>query len=174
MGKTRVHLLAKELGIETKDLIAQLDKLGIRGRKAQSSLEDDEVTRLRAALAVQEKPQVHIGEEKVVADRVVTAEYENLGEIQARETVVERRVRANVICRRTSGVEVVPQGGERPRRKSRPASENLPPRLSKKRRRRSNLPRNCQRDLERKLKFRKSWPVRWRRFFKKSRPAQRR
>src|SRR5262245_36778974 len=113
MGKTRVHLLAKELGIETKDLIAQLDKLGIRGRKAQSSLEDDEVTRLRAALAVQEKPQVHIGEEKVVADRVVTAEYENLGELQARETVVERRVRANVIRRRTSRVEVAPQAGEK-------------------------------------------------------------
>src|SRR5499426_108897 len=113
MGKTRVHLLAKELGIETKDLIAQLDKLGIRGRKAQSSLEDDEVTRLRAAFAVQEKPQIHIGEEKVVADRVVTAESENLGEIQARETVVERRVRANVIRRRTSRVEVVPQAGEK-------------------------------------------------------------
>jgi translation initiation factor IF-2 len=114
MGKTRVHLLAKELGIETKDLIAQLDKLGIRGRKAQSSLEDDEVTRLRAALAGQEKPQVHVGEEKVVADRVVTAEDENLGEIQARETVVERRVRANVIRRRTSRVEVVPQETEKP------------------------------------------------------------
>ena len=114
MGKTRVHLLAKELGIETKDLIAQLDKLGIRGRKAQSALEDDEVSRLRAALAGQEKPQVHVGEEKVVADRVVTAEDENLGEIQARETVVERRVRANVIRRRTSRVEVVPQASERP------------------------------------------------------------
>src|SRR5262245_14393949 len=114
MGKTRDHLLAKELGIETKDLIAQLDKLGIRGRKAQSSLEDDEVTRLRAALAGQEKPQVHVGEEKVVADRVVTSEDQNLGEIQARETVVERRVRANVIRRRTSRVEVVSQAGEKP------------------------------------------------------------
>jgi hypothetical protein len=114
MGKTRVHLLAKELGIETKDLIAQLDKLGIRGRKAQSSLEDDEVARLRAALAGQEKPQVHVGEEKVVADRVVTAENENLGEIQARETIVERRVRANVIRRRTSRVEVVSQVTEKP------------------------------------------------------------
>ena len=59
MGKTRVHLLAKELGIETKDLIAQLDRLGMRGRKAQSALEDDEVARVRAALAAQEKPQIH-------------------------------------------------------------------------------------------------------------------
>ncbi|MGH7930316.1 MAG: translation initiation factor IF-2 N-terminal domain-containing protein, partial [Candidatus Binatia bacterium] len=73
MGKTRVHLLAKELGIETKDLIAQLDKLGMRGHKAQSSLEDEEVARVRTALAAVEKPQVHVGEEKVVADRVVTA-----------------------------------------------------------------------------------------------------
>jgi translation initiation factor IF-2 len=121
MGKTRVHLLAKELGIETKDLIAQLDKLGIRGRKAQSSLEDDEVSRLRAALAGQEKPQVHVGEEKVVADRVVTAGDESLGEIQARETVVERRVRANVIRRRTSRVEV-PHAAERPE----PAVESSP------------------------------------------------
>ena len=106
MGKTRVHLLAKELGIETKDLIAHLDKLGMRGRKAQSALEDEEVTRIRAALAALEKPQVHVGEEKVVADRVVVAEDETSGEVQARETVVERRVRANVIRRRTSRVEV--------------------------------------------------------------------
>src|ERR671910_1223777 len=106
MGKMRVHLLAKELEIETKDLVAQLERLGIRGRKAQSSLEDEEVARVRAALAAQEKPHIHVGEEKVVADRVVTADDESLGEIQARETVVERRVRANVIRRRTSRVEV--------------------------------------------------------------------
>ena len=71
MGKTRVHLLAKDLGIETKDLIAQLDKMGMRGRKAQSALEDDDVTRIRAAFAALEKPQVHVGEEKIVANRVV-------------------------------------------------------------------------------------------------------
>jgi translation initiation factor IF-2 len=129
MGKTRVHLLAKELGIETKDLITQLDKLGLRGRKAQSSLEDDEVARLRAALAAQERPQVHVGEEKVVADRVVTGGDENLGEVQARETVVERRVRANVIRRRTSRVEV-PQA-EQPQARvaevQKPAEEPPPP-----------------------------------------------
>jgi translation initiation factor IF-2 len=107
MGKTRVHLLAKELGIETKDLIAQLDKLGMRGRKAQSAMEDDEVTRVRTALAAQEKPQVHIGEERVIA-RVVKSEEEGQGSIEARETVVERRVRTNVIRRRTSRVEVAP------------------------------------------------------------------
>jgi translation initiation factor IF-2 len=108
MGKTRVHLLAKELGIETKDLIAQLDRLGIRGRKAQSALEEDEVSRLRAALAAQEKPQVHVGEEKIVADRMVKTEDEGQGGTEAHETIVERRVRTNVIRRRTSRVEVAP------------------------------------------------------------------
>lgn len=106
MGKTRVHLLAKELGIETKDLITQLDRLGIRGRKSQSALEDEEVARVRAALAAQEKPQVHVGEEKIVADRVVKTEDETHGGVEARETVVERRVRANVIRRRVNRVEV--------------------------------------------------------------------
>jgi translation initiation factor IF-2 len=112
MGKTRVHLLAKELGIETKDLIAQLDRLGLRGRKAQSAMEDDEVARVRAALAAQEKPQIHVGEEKVVADRVVKSEDEADGGAEARETVVERRVRANVIRRRVNRTEVAP--GEAP------------------------------------------------------------
>jgi translation initiation factor IF-2 len=125
MGKTRVHLLAKELGIETKDLIAQLDKLGLRGRKAQSSLEDDEVARVRGALTAQEKPQVHVGEEKVVADRVVTAEDQSLGEVQARETIVERRVRANVIRRRTSRVEV--PHAETPRVEAQTPAEEAPP-----------------------------------------------
>ena len=110
MGKTRVHLLAKELGIETKDLIAQLDKLGMRGRKAQSAMEDEEVTRVRAALVAQEKPQVHIGEEKVIA-RVVKTEEEGQASVESRETVVERRVRTNVIRRRTSRVEVAPPEG---------------------------------------------------------------
>ena len=108
MGKTRVHLLAKELGIETKDLIAQLDRLGLRGRKAQSALEDDEVARVRSALAAQERPQVHVGEEKIVADRMVKTEDEAHRSAEARETVVERRVRANVIRRRVNRTEIAP------------------------------------------------------------------
>jgi translation initiation factor IF-2 len=103
---TRVHQLAKDIGIEPKDLIAHLEKLGISGKRAQSSLEDEEVSRLKAALALTAKPQVVVGEEKVVADRMVRTEDQTLGEIEAREKVVERRVRANVIRRRMSRSEV--------------------------------------------------------------------
>jgi translation initiation factor IF-2 len=106
MAKTRVHILAKELGIEVKDFIAHLEKLGIKGKKSQNTLEDEEVTRIKAALAAPAKPQIVVGEEKVVADRVVTTAGESIGEVQAHEQVVERRVRTNVIRRRTSRTEV--------------------------------------------------------------------
>ncbi|HEX9443555.1 MAG TPA: translation initiation factor IF-2 [Candidatus Binatia bacterium] len=101
MAKTKVGILAKELGLEVKDLTVHLEKLGIKGKKSQSSLEDEEVARIKAALAAPPKPQVVVGEEKVVADRMVTTE-----ELSAHETVVERRVRTNVIRRRTNRTEV--------------------------------------------------------------------
>jgi translation initiation factor IF-2 len=109
MAKTRVSVLAKELGLELKDLTVHLDKLGIRGKKSQSTLEDEEVARVKAALAAPARPQVVVGEEKVVADRMVTTEDQ-----QAHEQVVERRVRANVIRRRTK-TEVVAQASPQPK-----------------------------------------------------------
>jgi translation initiation factor IF-2 len=109
MAKTRVHILAKELGIEVKDFIVQLEKLGIKGKKSQNTLEDEEAVRIRAALAAPAKPQVVVGEEKVVADRMVTTGDDSVGETQAHEKIVERRVRTNVIRRRTSRTEIVTQ-----------------------------------------------------------------
>ena len=107
MSKVRVHQLAKQLEIEPRDLIAQLEKIRIRGKKSQSSLDDSEIEAVKAAIAATEKPKVTVGEEKVVVDRTITAEDEEMGEVQAHEKVVERRVRANVIRRRRSTVELI-------------------------------------------------------------------
>ncbi len=107
MSKLRVHQLAKQLDMEPKDLIALLDKIRVRGKKAQSSLDDSEVEAVKTALAAAEKPKVTVGEERVVVDRTITAEDQDMGEVQAHEKVVERRVRANVIRRRRSTVELV-------------------------------------------------------------------
>lgn len=105
-GKKRVHELAKEWGLATKDLVARLERLGIRSKKSQSSLNDDQVARVRDALGLREKAAVTIGAERVVEERVVTqASEEQL--VTAREQVVENRVRANVIRRRTTRVEVL-------------------------------------------------------------------
>ncbi len=95
MSRRRIHELAKELDLDAKDLIAKLEKIGIHGKRSQSALTDDEVERVRAEVAAEEKPSVAVGDERVT-------------EGLEGQTVVERRVRTNLIRRRTTRVEPVP------------------------------------------------------------------
>lgn len=95
MSRKRIHELSKEWGIDTKELIAKLDKLGVHGKRSQSSLTDEEMERLHAEVAGEAKPSVAVGDERVVEG------------IEG-QTVVERRVRTNVIRRRTTRIEPVP------------------------------------------------------------------
>jgi translation initiation factor IF-2 len=45
----RVHELAKELGVTSKELLATLEQMGVTGKSASSSVPDDIVPRLRAS-----------------------------------------------------------------------------------------------------------------------------
>jgi translation initiation factor IF-2 len=45
----RVHELAKELGVSSKELLATLEEMGVAGRSASSSVPEDMVPRLRAS-----------------------------------------------------------------------------------------------------------------------------
>src|SRR5204862_4033202 len=45
----RVHELAKELGVSSKDLLDALEAMGYAGRTASSSVPDETVARLRAS-----------------------------------------------------------------------------------------------------------------------------
>jgi translation initiation factor IF-2 len=45
----RVHELAKELGVTSKELLATLEEMGVTGRSASSSVPEDMVPRLRAS-----------------------------------------------------------------------------------------------------------------------------
>ncbi|MEN6330656.1 MAG: translation initiation factor IF-2 [Smithella sp.] len=58
MPKKRVYELAKELGLENKDLITDLEKIGISVKSHSSSLEDDEVERIKSELLAKEPKQV--------------------------------------------------------------------------------------------------------------------
>src|ERR1051325_10650757 len=69
MAKTRVSVLAKELGLELKDFTAHLDKLGIRGKKSQSTLEDDEVARWPKSSASSSKTSPRISISSGSAER---------------------------------------------------------------------------------------------------------
>jgi len=81
MSKKRVYELAKDLGLENKELIARLDKIGITGKSHASALEDGEMERIQAELLSKEPKEI-----------------------------VEKRIKSGVIRRRAvpSAVENVP------------------------------------------------------------------
>ncbi|MDI9570780.1 MAG: translation initiation factor IF-2 [Pseudomonadota bacterium] len=56
MSKKRVYELAKELGVENKELIARLEKMGISVKSHSSTLEDSEVERVRREYPAAEAP----------------------------------------------------------------------------------------------------------------------
>jgi translation initiation factor IF-2 len=95
MPRKRVHELAKDLGVDAKELVGRLEKLGIRNKRSQSSLTEEEVERAKVEFASEEKPSIAVGDERVMHG------------VEG-QTVVERRVRTNVIRRRTTRVEPTP------------------------------------------------------------------
>jgi translation initiation factor IF-2 len=99
----RIHELAKEWGVQPRDLLNGVERVGIRGKKSQSTLTDEEVERVREALGLGGRPQVALGAERVVSERVVT-ERDTSGDhvVTAREQTTETRLRANVIRRRVA------------------------------------------------------------------------
>ena len=52
MAKIRIHELAKKWGVESKDIIARLDKMGITGKKPQSGLTEPEADRVHDAMGL--------------------------------------------------------------------------------------------------------------------------
>jgi translation initiation factor IF-2 len=95
MTRKRVHELAKEWSVDAKEIVARLEKAGIRNKRSQSALTDDEVDKLRTEMGLIEKPSVAIGNERIVTG-------------SEGQTVVERRVGTNVIRRRATRSEAVP------------------------------------------------------------------
>jgi translation initiation factor IF-2 len=82
MPKKRIHELAKELGLESKVLIARLEKIGISVKSASSTLDEDDYERAKKELTA--------------------------GELRE---VVEQRIKTTVIRRRTvvTAVEIPPE-----------------------------------------------------------------
>ncbi len=107
MSRKRIHELAKEWGFETRQVLTQLEAQGIRGKKTQSTLSEQEADAVQQALRLPTAPPLVLGEEKVVAERVVTElDQQKEHVVTAREEIRENRIRPNVI-RRRKRVEVL-------------------------------------------------------------------
>ncbi|HKA53614.1 MAG TPA: translation initiation factor IF-2 N-terminal domain-containing protein, partial [Candidatus Binatia bacterium] len=72
MPRKRIHELAKEWGMETRQVLAKLEEAGIHGKKPASILTDQEIALVRPAAAPRETPLPVLGEERLVAERIVT------------------------------------------------------------------------------------------------------
>ena len=126
----RIHELAKEWGQNPKDLLAVAERVGLRGKRSQSSLTDDEVARLREGVGLAQRPAVTLGSERVVAERVVTQRDSDADQlVTAIEQTTETRLRANVIRRRTAR-EVLKREELPPAvHEAEPAPADIPPSL---------------------------------------------
>jgi len=58
MSKKRVYELAKELGLENKELISRLEKIGIAVKSQSSTLDDGEMERIQAELLASDPREV--------------------------------------------------------------------------------------------------------------------
>ena len=81
MSKKRVYELAKELGLENKELIARLEKIGIAVRSHSSTLDDADLEQLAAIPGVGEKTAAMWLEEavKMINQETGTGETVNSG-----------------------------------------------------------------------------------------------
>ena len=99
MAKKRVHELAKELGLENKDLITHLERLGITVKSHASTLEDSEIERVKEDL--QAKSPRQIVEERikttVIRRRAVRAPIEAASAEEALEEKEEKPAAEKVL-----------------------------------------------------------------------------
>ena len=108
MPRKRIHELAKEWGMDTRYLLSKLEEVGVQGKRAQSTLTDEEIALVRPGPAIPDTSALVLGEEKVVGERVVTAlGQQNEQVVTAREEIRESRISQGVIRRRAKRVEVL-------------------------------------------------------------------
>jgi translation initiation factor IF-2 len=91
MPKKRVYELAKELGLENKDLITHLERIGITVKSHSSTLEDSDVERIKQELLAKEPKQIIEERIKstVIRRRAVRAPLEETQTEEEREAKVE-------------------------------------------------------------------------------------
>lgn len=98
MGKMRIYELAKELGIENKEVLAKCHELGIKGKSSHShSLESDESDQIRRAVI---RSALGSGEGTVIA----STSSSSAKDLKSGEVLVEHR-RGNIIRRRRQTAE---------------------------------------------------------------------
>jgi translation initiation factor IF-2 len=114
MAKKSVSEVAKELGIERKDLVGYLEKQGKTKVSSKTTLGEEEVERAKESLGLGPKPQVRIGEERVVTQSVVsesgTTTQQTFTELRTSGTTIRRRKAPKADVPAETPAELAPEG----------------------------------------------------------------
>ncbi|MBI2963682.1 MAG: translation initiation factor IF-2 [Deltaproteobacteria bacterium] len=132
MAKKTVSELAKQLAVDRKNVISQVEKLGKTKVTAKTTLTDEEAEKVKEGLGLGPKPQVRIGEERVIADNVVSeagrTTRERVTELRTTGTLIRRR-RVSEKVASEAPAELPPEGDGLPAAEEMlgDMSEDLPP-----------------------------------------------
>jgi translation initiation factor IF-2 len=122
MSKIRVYELAKELGMDNKELIARLEKFGIAVKAHSSSLEESDVERIRKEFSLGERNKVIEKRVKstVIRRRAIRQPAEVIKSVEAEEDVSEEPVEE---VQKTAPEEVVEELPEKKAEKEKETKE---------------------------------------------------
>ncbi len=107
MAKIKVHELKKELGIDSKDIIAVLEQNGVTGKKPQSALDAEEEALVRKAFAKKEQVKQPTPEQK-----------------KEEKTVKPQTTEKPQASEKPKTAEKQPKKQEKPEGKTHPANQN--------------------------------------------------
>ncbi|MBE0450189.1 MAG: translation initiation factor IF-2 N-terminal domain-containing protein, partial [Clostridia bacterium] len=126
MSKTRIHELAKELNIPSKELIDSASKLGMDVKNHMSTLENDEITKLKGRFSkktdkpsTESKPQT---EAKPSAEAKSSTESKPSSETKP----VEEKKHNKIIYDRTKEIKEEERNRNKPYDSNRPQGERKP------------------------------------------------
>ena len=97
MARERIHKLAAEWGVESREIVERLEKMGIKGKKAQSVLTESEAKRVH--------DEMGLGD--TAPKQTVRRTVQQHGNGGSAETVItETRIKPGVVLRRTKRTDV--------------------------------------------------------------------
>ena len=123
MSKKRVYELAKELGLENKELIARLEKIGIAVKSHSSTLEDSDLERIQSELLSPEPREVVEQTNQVHGDQAKGGPSARPRRRNPKRLPSRTRGRAVGSCGAARGAG--PEGGTRRARSQRSSRANL-------------------------------------------------
>ena len=137
MAKLRIHELAKEMGIESKEIITYLKDMGMEGKTASSSIEEEAIVLVRGQF---KKAERQAAETPAAVKPEKPAETPAAAEPKKQAVAAEKPSEASAAEKAQKQVPEKRAGGERPAAarpagEKRGAEENVPPEHVKKKKR---------------------------------------